>query len=87
MMKSMIFSTFAAGLLVLSTAGAGAVPISPLSAQHPAGSAALTRADWDGCDWRCREWRHRHWEHERWEARHRWEHHHDDPYRWRGYDR
>jgi len=89
MARSMVFSVLAAGLLAMSTAGAGAAPV---SLSRPAGFAALKKADWDGCDWRCREWRHRRWEHERWEherreALHRWEHHHGDPYRWGGYDR
>ena len=88
MLKSMVLPTIAAGLLALSAAGAGAAPVSHLTAGQTAAPAALTRADWDGCDWRCREWRHRRWEHERWEherweARQRWEHRHDDPYRWR----
>ena len=87
MLKSMILPAFAAGLLTLSTAGAGAAPVSRPAVPHAAGSLALTRVDWDDCDWRCREWRHRRWEHERWEAHRRWEHRHEDPYRWREYGR
>jgi hypothetical protein len=88
MLKPMILPAFAAGLLALSTGGAGAAPVSRPAVPHTTVSAALTPVDWDDCDWRCREWRHRRWEHERWEherweARHRWEHRHDDPYRWR----
>ncbi|HJS86597.1 MAG TPA: hypothetical protein VJ779_14155 [Acetobacteraceae bacterium] len=92
MLKPILFSTLAAGLLALPMMSAGAAPASSPAVRPATGSAALTRADWDGCDWRCREWRHRRWEHERreherWEAHRWWERHHDDPYRWRGYGR
>ncbi|MBV8617166.1 MAG: hypothetical protein JOY66_25795 [Acetobacteraceae bacterium] len=83
MLKPMILSAFAAGLLAMSAAGAGAAPVLHPAMWQTVAPAALTRVDWDHCDWRCREWRHRRWEHERWEARQRWEHRHDDPYRWR----